>query len=80
MQEFDYEIEYIKDSLNTVPDALSRKHKEVHRVSSEIVKKLLSLTFINMSDDTIKSLEKQYETDDYFSPIRKESKEPFKKK
>ena len=39
MQELDYSTDYIEGNSNKVADALSRKHKDVHKTLSGMIKK-----------------------------------------
>ena len=80
MQEFDYEIEYVKGTLNIVPDSLSRKHQEIHKVSSDVVKTLLNITFINAGNELIKNLKDEYLKDPEFAELWLNCKDPYNKK
>ncbi len=44
MHEFNYSIQYIEGKSNIVADALSRKNKETHLKSADVIRKLMSLT------------------------------------
>ena len=80
MQEFDYDIKYIKGKSNVVADALSRKEKSDETKSVDTIRKLFSITKVTVSQETLKSLESGYEKDEYFKKIWEDPREPFTKK
>ncbi len=57
MQEFNYSIKCIKRTSNIVADSHSRKEAEVHRKSTDTIRKLLSLTRVKASDEVLNELE-----------------------
>ncbi len=60
MQEFDYEIKYVKGKSNVVPDAFSRKQNKPAHTSIDIIRKLLVLTKVSVSNDTLNLLKERY--------------------
>ena len=80
MQEFDYELSYIKGKENVVADALSRKHKEVHQPSASILKKLLNITTLKLSENILEKLKDEYQNDEHFKNLYNTPKEPYLKK
>ena len=80
MQEFNYEIKYIKGKTNIVADALSRKGKSEQNKSVDTIRKLLVMTKVNVSKDTLSKLEKEYFEDEYFKSIWIEPKQPYSRK
>ena len=80
MQEFDYEFNYIKGKENVVADALSRKHKKVHEPSASILKKLLNITTVKVSENILEKLNHEYQNDEHFENLYNTPKEPYLKK
>ena len=56
MQEFDYILKCIKGKSNIVADALYRKDKEVHMTSSNVVRQLMNLITIKLSEKMLSKL------------------------
>ncbi len=55
-----YSINYIKGKSSIVADAISRKNKKAHHKSTELIRKLLSITKVKISDE----LEAEYKYDE----------------
>ncbi len=56
------------------------KNAEVHRKSTDTIRKLLSLTRVKVSDAVLNDLEKDYVKDEYFKEKWSNVKEPYFKK
>ena len=65
MQEFDYTLKYIEGKSNIVADALSRKNKEVHMTRSNVVRQLMQLTTIKVSEKMLSQRKYDYESEPY---------------
>ena len=76
MQEFDYTLKYIKGKSNIVADAYFRKDKEVHMTSSNVVRKLMHLTTIKVSEKMLSQLKYDYESDPF---LKEHFKDPYTK-
>lgn len=79
MQEFDYDVTYIKGKSNVAADALSRQYKEVHRKSTDCIKKLMAVTAVRIADQVLQNFEEEYNNDEDFKEIFSNPKEPYKK-
>lgn len=55
MQEFDYRRQYMKKKQNVIVDALSRRYSQLHRQSTNIVKRVLSVTTISVNNPALQS-------------------------
>lgn len=58
--EFNYEIKCIKAKTNHVSDFLSRKHREVHKVSYDVIRKLVSIATVHINERTKQELNQEY--------------------
>ena len=79
MQEFDYEIQYIKGKTNILADSLSRKPKEVYRKSTEFIKTLMALTTVELNNDITDKLQTEYVQDEFFKTHFESPIEPYRK-
>lgn len=67
MQEFDWEIEYINGRQNIAADSLSRKGKEIHKISPNIVKTLLPISMVKSNEKALEDLQEYYKKDHLFT-------------
>lgn len=79
MQEFDYDVDYIKGKSNVVADALSRQYTEVYHKSSNVIKQLMNFTLVKVSEEILDNLEEEYKKDSHFGEVYKNPKEPYQK-
>ena len=80
MPEFDYKIKYVKGKSNVVPDAFSRKRNKPVHTSVDIIRKLLVLTKVSVSNDTLNLLKERYLPDKYFRNIFDHVPRPYRRK
>ncbi len=80
MQEFNYEIKYVKGKSNVVSDAFSRKQNRPVHTSSDIIRKILVLAKVSVSNDTPSLLKEQYLSDKYFRNIFDHVPPPYRRK
>ena len=55
MQEFNYEIKYVKGKSNIVGDAFSRKPNVAVHISINAITKLLILTKVSVTEETLEN-------------------------
>ena len=72
-------LKYIKGKSNIVADALYRKEKEVHMIPSNVVRQLMHLTTIKVSEKILSQLKYDYESDPFLKEHFKDPKEPYSK-
>ncbi len=80
MREFNYQIKYLKGKSNIVSDAFSRKPKKSVHTSSDIIRKLLVLTKVSVSNETLNILKQQYLADNFFKNIFENVPPPYRRK
>lgn len=76
----DYEKSYIEGKQNLVAVAWSRKFSEIHIISSEAIRSLMTMTKVQISTDAIKVLAKEYRSHCFFRDIYESTKQPFNKR
>ena len=79
MKEFDYTLKYIKGKSNIFADSLSRRNKEFHMTSSNVVRQMMHLTTIKVSEKMLSQLKYDYESDPFPEEHFKDPKEPYTK-
>ena len=77
MQEFGYNLKYLKRKSTIVADVLSPKNKEVHMTSSNVVRQLMHSTTIKVSDEKLIQRKYDYESDPSLRNHFKDPKEPY---
>ena len=80
MQEIDYNMDYIKGKSNIVADALSQQYNETHHQSTELIKKLMTLTKTQLSETALNRLKDEYEKDAQIIEMYNNPIEPYHKK
>ena len=79
MQEFDYCVDFTKVKSSKVIYALSRKYKVAHKISSDMIHKLMKLTALKLSEEIVIRLEKECSQDQNFKDLYQRSEETLRR-